>query len=174
MADETLLLQESRFSATESTGSAVPKQLNETPREVTRMREPLSQEHGRQLLESEQRYQRQLEQAIQIPLVETRSSGSNPASRPIALLDEEARRSLSRPLSSAPSPIAIASPDTPADTRSETSDCIICFDGAQCVACLPCGHVAMCMDCAVHVKNSTRTCPVCRSCVKDIVRIYHV
>ncbi|KAJ0411176.1 hypothetical protein ATCC90586_008892 [Pythium insidiosum] len=61
------------------------------------------------------------------------------------------------------------------ETKAEAgSECIICFDGPQAAVCVPCGHNAVCMNCAGELMQSTRMCPVCRVQVRDIIRLYRV
>ncbi|GLD97538.1 hypothetical protein PINS_up006228 [Pythium insidiosum] len=67
--------------------------------------------------------------------------------------------------------------DTNADAEAKVDaggECIICFDGPQAAVCVPCGHNAVCMSCAGELMQSTRTCPVCRVQVRDIIRLYRV
>ncbi|CEG41356.1 hypothetical protein PPTG_02341 [Plasmopara halstedii] len=55
-----------------------------------------------------------------------------------------------------------------------TDECVICFDGLQEAVCVPCGHNAVCMDCAQELIDTTRLCPVCRQQVREVIRLYRV
>ncbi|KAG7376754.1 hypothetical protein PHYPSEUDO_012779 [Phytophthora pseudosyringae] len=55
-----------------------------------------------------------------------------------------------------------------------TDECVICFDGPQEAVCVPCGHNAVCMDCAQELLDTTRLCPVCRQQVREVIRLYRV
>ncbi|KAF1318684.1 Ankyrin repeat-containing protein, partial [Globisporangium splendens] len=54
----------------------------------------------------------------------------------------------------------------------DTGECVICFDGPQSAVCVPCGHNAICMNCAGELMDTTRLCPVCRVQVREVIRIY--
>ncbi|OQR91861.1 hypothetical protein ACHHYP_20165 [Achlya hypogyna] len=54
-----------------------------------------------------------------------------------------------------------------------TRECVVCFDGPQSAVCVPCGHNAVCMRCADYILAApARPCPVCRSPVREIIRLY--
>lgn len=55
-----------------------------------------------------------------------------------------------------------------------SGECVICFDGPQSAVCVPCGHNAICMDCAGELLDTTRQCPVCRSTVREVIKLYRV
>lgn len=55
-----------------------------------------------------------------------------------------------------------------------TGECVICFDGPQSAVCVPCGHNAICMDCAKEVLDTTALCPVCRMQVREVIKIFRV
>jgi hypothetical protein len=48
--------------------------------------------------------------------------------------------------------------------------CVICLDADAVMAALPCGHLAFCEQCVELARE--RPCPVCRSNVENIVKIY--
>jgi hypothetical protein len=54
------------------------------------------------------------------------------------------------------------------------STCVICLDAPAEGACIPCGHVAGCMSCLNEVKTKKWGCPVCRSKIDQIIKLYHV
>jgi len=43
---------------------------------------------------------------------------------------------------------------------SDRDSCVVCVSNPKEVICLPCGHVCLCEDCALKIKQS---CPVCRA-----------
>jgi hypothetical protein len=53
-------------------------------------------------------------------------------------------------------------------------ECVVCFDGPQSAVCVPCGHNAVCMNCAQELLDTTRLCPVCRQQVREVIRLYRV
>ncbi|KAG6420067.1 hypothetical protein SASPL_116582 [Salvia splendens] len=55
-----------------------------------------------------------------------------------------------------------------------TSSCTICLDAPLEGACVPCGHMAGCMRCLNEIKAKSWGCPVCRSRIDQIIRIYAV
>ena len=95
------------------------------------------------------------------------------------------------PLSPAPSAPPITSDDlsslTPG-TQSGTSAltvmedgklgssnlCIICWEAPVEGACVPCGHMPGCMSCLKEVKVKNGVCPVCRSDIDQVVKLYGV
>lgn len=66
----------------------------------------------------------------------------------------------------------IAPPSAP---EMDQDSCIVCFDGPIETVCVPCGHVALCLECAeVCQESDARSCPVCRQNIEQIVRMFHV
>ncbi|KAF0717110.1 Aste57867_2486 [Aphanomyces stellatus] len=52
--------------------------------------------------------------------------------------------------------------------------CIVCSDGPQNAACVPCGHNAICMTCAKNIlQQRERQCPVCHHHIQEVMRIFH-
>lgn len=83
------------------------------------------------------------------------------------------------------SPINLASPvmenELPAkadqgkeDAGGASSSCVICLDAPVEGACIPCGHMAGCMSCLNEVKGKKWGCPVCRTKIGQVVRLYAV
>ncbi|XP_078440098.1 putative E3 ubiquitin-protein ligase XBOS34 [Wolffia australiana] len=61
------------------------------------------------------------------------------------------------------------------DGRSEgRSSCVVCADCLVEAACVPCGHVAGCMECLSQVKRKGFGCPVCRTPIEQVLKIYTV
>jgi len=65
--------------------------------------------------------------------------------------------------------------EAPQETKRSKEDntCKICLEHAQDTACIPCGHVCMCIKCAVEIKerDALGDCPMCRVEIKDLQRI---
>ncbi|XP_011091307.1 putative E3 ubiquitin-protein ligase XBAT35 isoform X2 [Sesamum indicum] len=80
------------------------------------------------------------------------------------------------------SSIDFSSPTEPVITTSANekkedgapSSCTICLDAPLEGACIPCGHMAGCMSCLKEIKAKKWGCPVCRTKIDQVVRIYAV
>lgn len=62
-----------------------------------------------------------------------------------------------------------------AKTGSDTKDCAICMDAVRDAICVPCGHIAGCHSCLSEIKRQSgmrASCPICRSLVHSVVKIY--
>ena len=66
-------------------------------------------------------------------------------------------------------------------TRLQVSACCVCMDAPREACIFPCGHVALCYDCAETLANAARektpdssanTCPICRKRIENIARLY--
>lgn len=80
------------------------------------------------------------------------------------------------------SPINLSSATAPnilirADKGKEesiSSSCVICLDAPIQGACIPCGHMAGCMNCLTEIKSKKWGCPVCRAKIDQVVRLFAV
>ncbi|KAL1535698.1 putative E3 ubiquitin-protein ligase XBAT35 isoform X2 [Salvia divinorum] len=80
------------------------------------------------------------------------------------------------------SPVGASSPSAASTSTSSQengedashSSCTICLDAPVEGACIPCGHMAGCMMCLNEIKGKNWGCPVCRSNIEQVVRIYAV
>ncbi|KAI3804301.1 hypothetical protein L1987_25740 [Smallanthus sonchifolius] len=68
---------------------------------------------------------------------------------------------------------------TPVDSseeknNNESSSCVICLDAPVEGVCIPCGHMAGCMSCLNEIKGKNWGCPVCRTKIEQVVRLYAV
>lgn len=55
------------------------------------------------------------------------------------------------------------------DDAEDRVQCIICCERQKCVALVPCGHVEVCVACALElVKGSELECPVCKEEVEKV------
>merc|ERR1712137_509247 len=53
----------------------------------------------------------------------------------------------------------------------DAEPCAVCLEEPRCALLVPCGHVAMCVDCAEKVLHSSRAvCVVCRQPIEKILR----
>lgn len=55
-----------------------------------------------------------------------------------------------------------------------SSSCVICWEAPIEGACIPCGHMAGCMTCLNDIKVKKGVCPVCRTKINQIIRVYAV
>lgn len=58
--------------------------------------------------------------------------------------------------------------------EASSSTCVICLDAPIEGACIPCGHMAGCMNCLTEIKSKKWGCPVCRAKINQVVRLYAV
>ena len=55
----------------------------------------------------------------------------------------------------------------------ENNECSICWERVPDCALYTCGHMCMCYDCALALKESKDAqCPICRQPIRDIIKIY--
>ena len=67
------------------------------------------------------------------------------------------------------------SPETTIDpvADNEANECTVCYERAVNAVLYTCGHMCMCYECAIVVKNNKGAlCPICRQHIKDIIKIY--
>ncbi|GJY42317.1 ankyrin repeat-containing protein [Tanacetum coccineum] len=55
-----------------------------------------------------------------------------------------------------------------------SSLCVICLDAPVEGALIPCGHMAGCMSCLTEIKGKKMGCPVCRTNIDQVIRLYVV
>lgn len=61
------------------------------------------------------------------------------------------------------------------DTKLGSSGlCVVCWEAPVEGACVPCGHVSGCMSCLEVVKAKNGFCPVCRTHIHQVVKLYGV
>lgn len=60
------------------------------------------------------------------------------------------------------------------DSSKDASLCPICLDASVEGACVPCGHMAGCMSCLNEIMGKKWGCPVCRTKIDQVIRIYAV
>lgn len=79
------------------------------------------------------------------------------------------------PPASGASAQAHPSPPSIVKNLSGGSECVVCMDAARDAICVPCGHIAGCYSCLSRIKyqsGSAACCPICRSQVQTVVKIY--
>ncbi|KAJ7552569.1 hypothetical protein O6H91_06G060600 [Diphasiastrum complanatum] len=52
--------------------------------------------------------------------------------------------------------------------------CVVCWDAPVQGVCIPCGHLAGCMNCLLDIKERSWGCPVCRTQIQQVVKVYTV
>eukprot|EP00929_Paragymnodinium_shiwhaense_P072228 TRINITY_DN36658_c0_g1_i1.p1 TRINITY_DN36658_c0_g1~~TRINITY_DN36658_c0_g1_i1.p1 ORF type:complete len:255 (-),score=53.46 TRINITY_DN36658_c0_g1_i1:400-1164(-) len=52
------------------------------------------------------------------------------------------------------------------------STCCVCLTAPNDSVLTPCGHKAMCLACAQHLLKRSRACPICRSTIGGVVRVF--
>lgn len=132
--------------------------------------------------------QRDIERALRLSVQDAHRRGSSrdessiPSAPSLSMLSDE----MSPRATVAPDGVEIvqqiglaAIPSAPAASTNpngaqEQDECVICFDGPQEAVCVPCGHNAICMDCANELLDTTRLCPVCRQQVREVIKLYRV
>lgn len=59
-------------------------------------------------------------------------------------------------------------------STKDGSRCCVCLDAPKQGACVPCGHLACCMDCLQEIKMARGECPMCRAPIREIIKVYQV
>ncbi|KAG2789024.1 hypothetical protein JG687_00004569 [Phytophthora cactorum] len=90
----------------------------------------------------------------------------------VAAAETSEQNSASESLASEHKPPAVNYGVTTA--HSAIGECVICFDGPQSAVCVPCGHNAVCMKCAEEILTTTAECPVCRTHIRELIKLYRV
>lgn len=57
---------------------------------------------------------------------------------------------------------------------SEETCCVVCLDAPVQGACVPCGHMAGCMSCLEKIQAKKTGCPVCRTKIDQVIKLYAV
>lgn len=50
--------------------------------------------------------------------------------------------------------------------------CKVCLVTNINTVCVPCGHRAMCLECSTDIMNQTKSCPICRAKITQIVKTF--
>jgi hypothetical protein len=58
--------------------------------------------------------------------------------------------------------------------KTKEVHCVICCDEVATHAMVPCGHLALCSGCTAGMKaaNKSTRCPMCKSDIQSIIRIW--
>ena len=59
-----------------------------------------------------------------------------------------------------------------ADAQAQAAACAVCLDRPRNAVLVPCGHAALCVDCAASVMAASRRCPICRARAESHVRLF--
>eukprot|EP01125_Pyxidicula_operculata_P009026 TRINITY_DN2980_c0_g1_i7.p1 TRINITY_DN2980_c0_g1~~TRINITY_DN2980_c0_g1_i7.p1 ORF type:complete len:288 (+),score=64.56 TRINITY_DN2980_c0_g1_i7:211-1074(+) len=59
--------------------------------------------------------------------------------------------------------------DALVDEYENPNECVVCMDAPRTVVNIPCGHMVCCEACG----NLVKTCPICRSAVSDILKVFY-
>lgn len=92
---------------------------------------------------------------------------------PVALAAEAPpprSRRVSAPAVPAPERRAATQADT--DAQGQAASCAVCLDRPRNAVLVPCGHAALCVDCAASVMAASRRCPICRARAESHVRLF--
>lgn len=68
----------------------------------------------------------------------------------------------------------IPGPGVEKKKNGSASTCTICLDAPVEGACVPCGHMAGCMSCLMEIRAMKWGCPICRTEIDQVVRLYAV
>jgi hypothetical protein len=50
--------------------------------------------------------------------------------------------------------------------------CCVCLEREKDTLLSPCGHKAFCSECATSLQRRTGVCPICRTAIRDVIRVY--
>jgi hypothetical protein len=73
------------------------------------------------------------------------------------------------------SELTIRRPDTDSQEAADnaSNECTVCWEKPPNCVIYTCGHMCMCFECAVDIKNNQGAlCPICRQEIKDIIKIF--
>jgi len=59
-----------------------------------------------------------------------------------------------------------------ANKEDDVNQCKVCFDQTANAALIPCGHLALCYSCAVHIQKQSGTCPICRQSFNSVFQVF--
>lgn len=78
------------------------------------------------------------------------------------------------PLPPLPPPFALPPPALPC--VGANAKCCICNENQSSFACIPCGHLSLCLHCSEHLTRTVaaaeRHCPSCQNLISSIIRIH--
>lgn len=63
-----------------------------------------------------------------------------------------------------------------AEEKKGGGQCVICWDAPAEAACVPCGHIAGCVECLNDMIRvcPDRGCPVCRTTIERVIKVFQV
>ena len=107
------------------------------------------------------------------------STPSAPPSAPPIPLDEAGGPIFYPPIDASPVEIEYSQPapssaPAPKATEEKGGQCVVCWDAPAQAVCIPCGHLAGCIDCLSEIKEKGWGCPVCRARIQQVIKVYAV
>ncbi|GLD97532.1 hypothetical protein PINS_up006222 [Pythium insidiosum] len=51
-------------------------------------------------------------------------------------------------------------------------ECAICWSAERDAVCVPCGHMAGCKSCLSRLAGASSPCPICRSSIERVIKVY--
>ncbi|XP_024361840.1 probable E3 ubiquitin-protein ligase XBOS34 isoform X2 [Physcomitrium patens] len=72
------------------------------------------------------------------------------------------------------SAVAASVSTSKAEEKENGGQCVVCWDAPAQGVCIPCGHLAGCMECLSEIKAKSWGCPVCRAAIDQVIRVYAV
>lgn len=54
----------------------------------------------------------------------------------------------------------------------ESHECVVCMENQKEYVCVPCGHRAMCEQCAHSIQEAYPRCPMCRADITQVIKVY--
>jgi len=58
--------------------------------------------------------------------------------------------------------------------ETATGECAVCFDNKPDVVIIPCGHIALCENCAKKVQERSNLCPICNCTIERCIKVYTI
>jgi len=69
-----------------------------------------------------------------------------------------------------PEPPKVVKEDPPKQDDEDESVCVVCWENLINTVCIPCGHLALCIECSPTFEN--KECPICRAKLLQIIKTY--
>jgi hypothetical protein len=167
--------QASSFNGWGSTAETGPSDLSRPSEKVPKTEREKMPEHEKMSIPS---YHQATETAsTSLPLAP--STPSAPPSAPPIPLDEAGGPIFYPPIDASPIEIDYSQPapssaPAPKATEEKGGQCVVCWDAPAQAVCIPCGHLAGCMDCLSEIKEKGWGCPVCRTPIQQVIKVYAV
>ncbi|CAJ0575665.1 unnamed protein product, partial [Mesorhabditis spiculigera] len=115
-------------------------------------------------------------------LMPRRTSPTTPTIPPPPRLPLPPRPASESPARASPANLSMASsistntfmsaPAGGADDGDEADECTICMNAKINCVIYKCGHMCMCYDCAIQLKDQRGECPICRNEMADVIKCF--